>query len=63
MSTIKMANEAAQEVCKILGVEHRNVRSITIKLEAWQIATAQIEIVITEEQWAQIGTVVKAADE
>lgn len=45
MSTIKMANEAAQEVCKILGVEHRNVRSITIK------------------QWAQIGTVVKAADE
>ena len=57
MMNIKTSNEAAQEICKILGVGHRHVRGVTIILDSGSIAIARVEFVITQEQWAQIGRV------
>lgn len=63
MNTIKMANEAAREVCELLGVDHRNVSGVVIRLDAGQVAVAEISMVITREQWAQIGAAGKQVPE
>ena len=55
MSTIKTANEAAREVCKILGIDHRHVRGVTIDLASGGVAVARVEFILTREQWEQIG--------
>ena len=55
MSAIKTANEAAQEVCKILGIDNRHVRGVNIVLDAGGIAVARVELILTREQWSQIG--------
>lgn len=55
MSAIKTANEAAHEVCRILGIDNRHVRGVTIDLAAGSVAVARVEFVLTREQWEQLG--------
>ena len=55
MTAFKSANEAAVEVCKILGIANTNVRKVTVGLNIDDVATVNVEFIITREQWAQIG--------
>ena len=56
---LKKSNEAAREIAKILNIDIANthIQDINIELPTRGIATAVVRIVITKEQWEQIGKV------
>ena len=55
MEHIKKSGEAGVEMCKILGIDNKYVSSVTIQLEANEIAVVLVKFILTKEQWSQIG--------
>lgn len=56
---IKPANEAAQELAKVMKIDNPMIQSISIELQANCMAVAVVRIAITKEQWEEIGKTCK----